>query len=156
MKHIPHFMLLVLLACAGIAGAADLHGLEDPSDRERFQRLSFELRCPKCQNQNIADSNAPVAEDLRRELVRMINEGRSDTEIVDFMVARYGDFVLYRPPVTARTLALWYGPAIMLLLGALVIWRLARRRDADTEVEQALDAEEQARLRSLLDGEGKQ
>lgn len=147
MKHIPHFMLLVLLACAGIAGAADLHGLEDPSDRERFQRLSFELRCPKCQNQNLADSNAPVAADLRSEIARLIGEGRSNREIVEYMVARYGEFVRYEPRVGGINLLLWLLPALGLLIGALVIWQRTRRSVAgDAPLMDAAQREQARRL----------
>src|SRR5690606_30584825 len=96
------------LALWGSAQAAiDTYEFGSDSERARFRQLTEELRCPKCQNQNIADSNAPIATDLRREIFRMLEEGKSDDEIVDYLVDRYGDFVRYKPPVNARTLLLW-------------------------------------------------
>lgn len=94
----------------------------------RYQHLIEELRCPKCQNQNLADSNAPIAMDLRNQVYQMLEEqNASDKEIIDYMVARYGEFVLYRPQNNAGTFFLWYGPFLFLLVGgiafALVIWR---------------------------------
>lgn len=116
--------------------------------------LTEELRCPKCQNQNIADSNAPIANDLRREIHRMLDEGQSDEQIVDFLVTRYGDFVMYRPPLTAKTLLLWFGPAALLLLALLVVLNIVRRRrqaaSAPTVTAELSDAERQ-RLSQLLD-----
>lgn len=144
------FAGILLLLLAGRAHAEDLHGFEDPADQERFRALSWELRCPKCQNQNLADSNAPVAQDLRNEVIRLMRDGKSDEEIRDFMVARYGEFVLYRPRVTAQTLALWYGPAILLVFGALVIWRIARSRRGSSGSQAHLNPDEQERLDALL------
>lgn len=123
----------------------------DPVAEKRLQALSKELRCLVCQNETIADSNAELAVDLRREIRGMISDGRSDGEIIDFMVARYGDFVLYRPPVKAVTLLLWGGPVVLLLLGLVVLFRYLRRRAgriADTE--RPLSAEEASRLDALL------
>lgn len=120
---------LLGLSLAGVAHAAiDTYEFKDEAERERFRTLTQELRCPKCQNQNIADSNAPIATDLRREIFRMLEEGQSNREIADFLVMRYGDFVLYKPPVDARTYLLWFGPAALLgggllLLGVLVVRR---------------------------------
>ncbi|WP_458576133.1 cytochrome c-type biogenesis protein [Aliamphritea spongicola] len=105
--------LLVLISQSGYA-AIDTYEFKDDLTRERFQALSAELRCPKCQNQNIADSNSPIAKDLRDELYRMLDSGASDTAIVDFMVTRYGEFVLYRPRVSSQTYLLWYAPAGLL------------------------------------------
>ena len=90
-------------------GAIDTYEFRDEAERERYRTLTEELRCPKCQNQNIADSNAPIAMDLRKEIFRMLEEGQSNDQIIDYLVARYGDFVRYRPPVTKTTLLLWYG-----------------------------------------------
>uniref|UniRef100_UPI0010696931 cytochrome c-type biogenesis protein n=3 Tax=Pseudomonas TaxID=286 RepID=UPI0010696931 len=111
-----------------------------------------ELRCPKCQNQNIADSNAPIATDLRREIFRMLEEGKSNAEIVDFLVLRYGDFVLYKPPVDTRTYLLWYGPFALLGLGALglVVLVLRRRKVENNPAQVALSASENQRLQTLL------
>ena len=121
-------------------------------ERERFRSLTEELRCPKCQNQNIADSNAPIATDLRREIYRMLDDGRSDKEIVDFLVMRYGDFVMYKPPLDSRTWLLWYGPFGLLGLGAIVLCVLVlrRRKVEKAPAQVALSKAERERLDALL------
>jgi cytochrome c-type biogenesis protein CcmH len=114
-------MLMLMLGTAVLAA-------ELPAEGEaRYQHLINELRCLVCQNQSIAESNAPLAEDLRRQVRDMIRDGKSDAEILDFMTARYGDFVLYRPPLRRHTLALWLGPFVLLGLGALALVFLYRR-----------------------------
>ncbi|AZE22149.1 Cytochrome c heme lyase subunit CcmL [Pseudomonas chlororaphis subsp. aureofaciens] len=106
------------LSIAGVAHAAiDTYEFANDAERERFRELTKELRCPKCQNQDIADSNAPIAADLRKEIFRMLGEGKDNQQIIDFMVDRYGDFVRYKPALTGKTALLWFGPA-GLLLGA--------------------------------------
>ncbi|MBN9426355.1 MAG: cytochrome c-type biogenesis protein CcmH [Burkholderiales bacterium] len=116
--------------------------LQDPADRERYQRLAEELRCLVCQNQTLADSGAELALDLRHQVESMIAAGRSNDEIKHFLVERYGDFVLYKPPVQSNTWALWVTPFALLLIGAFVWWRVQRRpRPAmpvdESEVERA-------------------
>lgn len=152
-------MKRLLIACmlglslVGVARAAiDTYQFKDEVERERFRSLTEELRCPKCQNQNIADSNAPIATDLRREIFRMLEEGRSDKEIVDFLVMRYGDFVMYKPPLDSRTWLLWYGPFGLLGLGAIALAVLVlRRRKVEKAPERAaLSAAERERLDALL------
>ena len=114
----------------------------DPALEARMVRITSELRCLVCQNQTIADSNASLAVDLRREARALIRQGKSDAEVIDYMTARYGDFVLYRPPLRATTLLLWFGPALMLVLGGAVLVIVLRRRsrmaadafDADDEI----------------------
>jgi cytochrome c-type biogenesis protein CcmH len=123
----------------------------DPVAEKRLQKLSEELRCLVCQNQTIADSNAELAQDLRREVRSMIKEGKSDKEIVDFMVTRYGDFVLYRPPVKGITLLLWGGPVGLMLLGLFILQRYLRRRTLRINAEvQPLSADESSRAEALL------
>ena len=100
----------------------------DPALEARMVRITSELRCLVCQNQTIADSNASLAVDLRREARALIKAGKSDAEVVDYMTARYGDFVLYRPPLKATTMLLWFGPALMLVAGAAVLVIVLRRR----------------------------
>lgn len=144
---------LLGLSLVGVARAAiDTYQFKDEVERERFRSLTEELRCPKCQNQNIADSNAPIATDLRREIFRMLEEGRSDKEIVDFLVMRYGDFVMYKPPLDSRTWLLWYGPFGLLGLGAIALAVLVlRRRKVEKAPERAaLSAVERERLDALL------
>jgi len=95
---------------------------------ERFRKLASELRCLVCQNQTLEDSNAPLAQDLRREVARLMAEGRDDAAVKSYLVDRYGEFVLYRPPFSARNALLWVGPFVLLVVGALAWWRLGRRR----------------------------
>ena len=145
--------LLGLGLTLGAHAAIDTYEFKDDAARERYRILTEELRCPKCQNQNIADSDAPIAKDLRNEIHRMLGEGKSDDEIVDFLVARYGDFVRYKPPVNERTWLLWYGPWLLLGggLGVLGLIVLRRRRPAAAAGKDAdLSAEERARLAQLL------
>lgn len=137
----------LLLQTLPVLAAENVSGLSDPAHQERFRELTWELRCPKCQNQNIADSNAPVAEDLRTEIVRLLKEGRSNGEIVEYMVERYGEFVRYQPRAAGINLLLWILPALGLLIGALVIVLRARRGSATPP---ALSDAEQARLDALL------
>lgn len=122
----------------------------DPVAEKRLQDLSTELRCLVCQNQTIADSNAELAQDLRREIRGMIKDGKSDKEIIDFMVVRYGDFVLYRPPVKGITLLLWGGPVALMLLGLFVLIRYLRRRATRIADDQPLSTDETSRADALL------
>lgn len=106
----------------------------DRAEEQRFHRLTLELRCVMCQNQSLADSDAPIAHDLRREVFNLMREGRSDAEIKQFLVERYGEFVLYRPPFGGGTLLLWLGPAVVLLAGAVVVVLVVRRRASANRV----------------------
>ena len=115
-------LLLVLLF------ALPAFSQEKPTLERRVNDLAHELRCLVCQNQTIADSNAPLAQDLRNQIREQIAAGKSDQDVVDFMVARYGDFVLYRPPFKAATVALWTGPFVLLLLGAWLLVRRVRKK----------------------------
>ena len=102
---------------------------DSAEQEERYKNLTFELRCAVCQNQNLADSDAPLAHDLRNEIYKMMQEGKSDDEIKQFMVERYGDFVLYRPPVKGNTLALWLMPGVLLGVGAIAVFFVVRNRN---------------------------
>ena len=132
----PHALLLaVLFAFAPLSAVAQVSDpaplqFADRTEERRFHALVSELRCVMCQNQSLADSNAQIAHDLRREVLVLMREGRSDQEIEQFLVARYGEFVLYRPRVEPTTWLLWFGPALLLLLGGIVIVRIVRRRAA--------------------------
>ena len=120
MARLFFFLLSVLVASAAFA--------DEKLDRQ-VQDLANELRCLVCQNQTLADSNAPLAVDLRNQIREQIKAGASESDVIDFMVARYGDFVLYRPPLKASTVALWAGPFVILVLGIAILWRsLVRRR----------------------------
>ena len=121
---------------------------ENPAVEDRLKKLAVELRCLVCQNQNLADSNAELAQDLRQEVYEMIQSGATDQEIVSFMVARYGDFVLYRPPFKATTAFLWIGPFIILIAGFVILLVVIRKRRQTSAVE--LDETAQARARQLL------
>lgn len=121
----------LLLAIAGLAAAAvDPLPFADDAERARFNALAAELRCMVCQNQSLADSDAPLARDLRRELFELIRDGRSDTEVKAFLTERYGDFVLYRPPLDRRTWWIWFGPALLVLAGLATVVVIVRRRRA--------------------------
>lgn len=127
------YTLLLLLFAAGFALAA-IEGYEfsSPGNEARFHSLTQELRCPTCQNQNISDSDAPLAADLRREVHRMLEAGESDQAIIDFMVARFGDFVHYRPRLTSTTWFLWYGPYVLLAIGFLAVILVSHNRRRQT------------------------
>jgi cytochrome c-type biogenesis protein CcmH len=133
MSRLPTVLLAVLLA-AMLALPCTVRAKEappaaaDPVLEARVQRIAAELRCLVCQNQTIADSNADLAQDLRRQVREMIARGQTDAQIIDFMTARYGDFVLYRPPLRASTALLWFGPAALLIGGVIVLVIVLRRR----------------------------
>jgi cytochrome c-type biogenesis protein CcmH len=146
------FFALFLTSTAAVASSTTEAAIaNDPVAEKRLLALSEELRCLVCQNQNIADSNAELAQDLRREIRGMIKEGKSDKEIIDFMVVRYGDFVLYRPPVKGATLLLWAGPTVLLLLGIFLLQRYLRQRSRRlADNDRPLSADEASRADALL------
>jgi len=123
------WLLVIILLIPSLVAAEEARSLADnPQVEARLKTLAVELRCLVCQNQTLADSNAPLAEDLRREVREMITKGMSDREIIDFLVQRYGDFVLYRPPWKATTTLLWLGPFLLLIAGATTLVLALRRR----------------------------
>lgn len=129
-------------ALAGLALSAVLAAQEplefaSPEQEARFKHLTTELRCTVCQNQNLADSDAQLAQDLRQEIYEMLIDGRSDQEIRTFMVERYGDFVLYRPPMQGNTLALWVIPGVLLMIGAVAVFFVVRGRTRRLAAQQA-------------------
>ena len=128
----------------------DTFEFDNEVQQRRFRTLSDELRCPMCQNTNLSGSTGGVAEDLRREVHRMIMEGMSDREIEQFMFERYGDFIFYRPRLRAQTILLWFGPIIFLLVGGFIAWGVFRRAREVEETELALDDEQKARLNKLI------
>jgi len=142
---------LQLVAAAAFAADTAPSAESNPELDAQVQRVAQELRCLVCQNQTIADSNAELAQDLRREVRRMLVQGSSEQEVREFMVQRYGDFVLYRPPVKATTVALWAGPFVLLLLGLWIARRVLASRRRSTAAG-TLSREEQERLRALVGG----
>ena len=146
MRLLTGCLLLFSVACyAGV----EVHSFDNAELEARYKKLTNELRCLVCQNQNIADSNAGLAKTLREETFRMINEGASDKEIIQFMVTRYGDFVLYKPPLKPETFLLWSGPFV-LLLGAFFVVLMIIRRNRAVKLEAAAGLED---ARRLLEGE---
>ncbi len=117
--------------------------------RDRYQQLTFELRCPKCQNQNVADSNAPISVDIRHKTYAMLHQGYSDQEIIDFMIARYTEFVIYKPQMSIVTVWLWIVPGVLLTSGLFMLWRFTRKPKS-LEGE-SLTAEEGQKLKALLE-----
>ena len=131
MKRLPYFLAAFAL-CLGLL-AASAHAIDplpfkDRAEEVRFQQLTRQLRCLVCQNQDLADSDADLAKDLRKQVFDLMREGKSDAEIKDFLVARYNDFVLYDPPLKPGTWLLWFAPFVLLALGAIAVLRILRRR----------------------------
>lgn len=151
MRRLLPLLLLVFAHALFAAAPIEEVTFADAEQRVRYDKLIAELRCPKCLNSNLAGSDAPIAASLRAEIREQLAEGRSDEEIIDFMTARYGDFVLYRPRLTAGTAALWFGPLALLLLGFFVLRRMlvAVRAERDED----LSAEELQKLETLLNDE---
>ncbi len=142
--------LLVLLACS-VATAKEASPLaEDPVVEQRLITISEELRCLVCQNESLAGSRADLAMDLRRELRTLIKQGKTDAEIREFMVSRYGDFVLYRPPVKPATWLLWLGPFGLMAVGLVALFAYLRRRNSEVATTTGLTDEESRRAEALL------
>lgn len=139
-------MILLALACQTQA-AIDVYQFRTPAEEQRFQALVGELRCPKCQNQNLAGSDAPIAKDLKDRTYQLMQDGKSDNEIRQYMIERYGDFISYKPPVRGSTYLLWFGPFVLLVtVLAVVVWR--RRKVISPAA--GLTPAESARLAALL------
>jgi cytochrome c-type biogenesis protein CcmH len=143
------------LAALSAHAVIETYEFSSPALQERYQSLSAELRCPKCQNQNIADSNAPIAQDLRKLLYEQLEKGSSDQEILDYMVARYGEFVRYRPSFDSATAALWLAPVVLLLGGFALLILTVRRRGEAVPLD-SLSASDKDQLRSLVDAAEKE
>jgi cytochrome c-type biogenesis protein CcmH len=154
----PAFLILALLLSAPLAAPALAKEAQpmgsDPAIEARLKSLGSELRCLVCQNQTLADSHADLAKDLRQEIREMMQQGKSDPEIVDYLVHRYGDFVLYRPPFKATTALLWAGPALLVVVGATALVTALRRRRGPLADDTPLTDAEAARLRDLLGEKG--
>lgn len=136
-KHALALVKLVfflLFAVQVVHASIDVYEFSSEDKRERYHALTKELRCPKCQNQDIADSNAPIAKDMRREVHRLVETGASEGDVVAYMVERFGEFVMYTPTLDQRTYALWYGPVVVLALGLLIVIITASRARKNRQV----------------------
>jgi cytochrome c-type biogenesis protein CcmH len=148
-----YFIFCCLLVAPLVHAVVETYEFDNEAQRQRYQQFVAELRCPKCQNQNLAGSDSPIAEDLRRELYRLLQEGHDDQQIIEYMVNRYGEFILYRPRFNAETALLWLAPLIFLVAGALVVARIFRRQQGALTLERdptALSDSEQQQLQQLL------
>jgi len=144
-------LILVLISLTAPALAIEAKPVEDPQIEQRMQALTQQLRCLVCQNETLADSRADLAEDLRKEIREQMKAGKSDQEIIAFLTQRYGDFVLYKPPVKATTYLLWFGPFVLLLGGTLLLYRYLKHRREIIQ-DQPLTAAEHKRAEELLRG----
>ena len=130
----------------------EIHEFDSLEQENQFKELSHTLRCPKCQNNTIGDSNAELAQDVRQKVYEMTKEGKSKQEIVDYMIARYGNFVTYNPPLTLATSVLWLGPLFVIVLGfGLIIVRSRNNRAQKVQQDEQWSAEKEAKLKALLD-----
>lgn len=133
-------LLILVLLISNFAFAGETQPLEamplaeDPVLEARLKAMSHELRCLVCQNSTLADSSAPLAEDLRKEIRAQMRAGKSDKEVVNYLVARYGDFVRYRPPVNSSTALLWFGPFLLLIIGGFVLYRVLKKHAGNDEI----------------------
>ena len=143
-------LLVLALQCVPAGAVIETYQFSNPELEQRYHQLSTELRCPKCQNQNIADSNAPIAQDLRKLLYQQLEAGANDEQILDYMVARYGEFVRYRPRFDGVTAVLWLTPILLLMAGVVVAWLSLRGRRRAVSDSEDLSADEQRRLRELI------
>ena len=142
--------MFLLVMQSYISAQVDTFEFDNDEQQSRFRQLSDELRCPMCQNTNLSGSTGGVAEDLRREIHRMILEGMSNEEIEQFMFERYGDFIFYRPRLRAETVFLWFGPLMFLIMGGLVAYGIFRRASSVDNVAIDLDEEQEAKLNELV------
>lgn len=141
-------VLLSLLATGVLAEAIELREFDDPVTEKRYKELTASMRCPLCENQAIDDSDAPISGDMRERVYLLLQDGQSDTEIINHMVTRFGEYILYNPRLDNRTYLLWGIPAVLVLSGTLLVVLLVRaRRNASAA---ALSAEERARLDELI------
>jgi len=148
-------LLFILLLVISInSHAVDSRQLSDPKQQESYETLTKELRCLVCQNQTIADSNAELASDLRRQVYEMLQQGKSEQEIIRYMTDRYGEFVLYKPAFAGKTSLLWIAPVVFLFMGLMMVFFIIRRKRATAQIQVGsleINAEKQKKVRSLLE-----
>lgn len=142
-------LLVAALLSFSAAAAIDTYKFSSVEQEQQYRELTEQLRCPKCQNNSIADSNAIIAEDMRTKVYELMMQGQDKQQVIGYMVARYGNFVTYEPPVTAATLILWVGPLLFVLIGGAVVILRTRHRRASV-VNQEFSEQEQQRLAALL------
>ena len=143
-----HFLLMLCLVVLPVRASIDVYQFDSPEQEQRFRQLIDDLRCPKCQNQNLSGSDAEVAKDLKNRAYELMKQGKTDDEIRAYLIDRYGDFISYRPPVRSGTALLWFGPLLLFLaVGTVLVWR-TRRTPAVTA---PMSAEEREKLARLLD-----
>ncbi|MFD1804739.1 cytochrome c-type biogenesis protein CcmH [Mixta tenebrionis] len=145
-------LLAAMLVSMSALATIETWQFDSAQQEQQYRELTASLRCPKCQNNSIGDSNAMIAADMRMKVYQLLKQGQSEEQITQYMIARYGDFVTYQPPVRASTLVLWAGPLLFILAGGLVIFLRSRRLPAESE---RLDEAEQQRLDALLNGDRK-
>ena len=146
-------LVLLIAAIVPATAAVEILDFDNPTDEARYKRLIAELRCTVCQNQNLADSNAELARDLRNKVYTMIRDGKTDEEIYAFMVQRYGNYILYRPPLKTSTALLWVGPFLIMGVGVAVLLNVVRRRRR--MAAEVVEEDRLARARELLEQEEK-
>lgn len=144
------WLAALLMFAAALAQATEIRTFDDPQKQQRYENLIKELRCLVCQNQSLADSDADLAKDLRDEVYGIIQSGKNEQEAAQFLVDRYGDFVLYRPPLKAHTTLLWIGPFLLLAGGiAFLVHHARRRREGRDDVRDVITEDERRRLQEL-------
>jgi len=148
-------LLLSVLVSFSIAAAIDVYKFDNEEQEALFKTLTAELRCPKCQNNNLADSNASIAKDMRQKTYNMVIEGKNEDQIVDYWVDRFGNFVIYKPPVTLATSILWVAPGLFVVLGFVIIVRNSRRklRTRDEDEDELTGADKDRLAKILKDSE---
>ncbi|HHF3761287.1 TPA: cytochrome c-type biogenesis protein [Haemophilus influenzae] len=145
------WLFLTALLFSSVAfSAIDALNFSSPQQESDYHKLTQSLRCPQCQNNNIADSNATIAVDMRGKVFELLQEGKSKNDVVDYMVARYGNFVTYDPPITASTLVLWIAPLLLVLLGVVFLLRRKPKTQSAVKSQDVLTDEDNARLAELL------
>ena len=141
-------LMLAVFLITGTAGAAiESKQFENSETEARYKNMIAELRCLVCQNQNLSDSDADLAKDLRNQVEKMLKSGNSDEQIADYMVTRYGDFILYNPPLKTSTLVLWAGPLLMVIIGIIIVANIFRRRDRQ---KSTISPQDLSRAKSLI------
>lgn len=150
LKLVSGLVLVLSMVTSAIATPVDTYEFKSPDNQKRALSLAHSLRCPQCQNQNLIDSNSPVASDLRLEVFKMVDEGKGDDEIIEFMTSRYGEFVLYKPKMEAKTYILWLGPIGLLIIGLAIGYIFIRKQRINGNTPQEISAEDQQALDALL------